>query len=94
MRADTGGVFTGTGVDDGVNENLKWVLVGEEVDDLECVCNDSNGQELLAVVAALHHQAKRIEKRQLRVSVSGQNQSIAQERTCRPIAQRWASGPS
>ena len=37
---------------------LERVLVGEEVDDLERVRDDADGQELLAVVAALHHQAK------------------------------------
>ena len=78
LGADTGGVLTGTSVDDGVNENLggygnvslrilalllaecadlDGVLVGEEVDDLERVRDDADGQELLAVVAALHHQA-------------------------------------
>ena len=38
---------------------LDGVLVGEEVDDLERVRDNADGQELLAVVAALHHQAKR-----------------------------------
>ena len=38
---------------------LDGVLVGEEVDDLERVCNDADGEELLSVVAALHHQASR-----------------------------------
>jgi hypothetical protein len=37
--------------------DLDGVLVGEEVDDLKCVCDDANCHELLAVVAALHHQA-------------------------------------
>ena len=36
---------------------LDGVLVGEEVDDLERVRDNADGQELLAVVAALHHQA-------------------------------------
>ena len=34
---------------------LDGVLVGQEMDDLEGVCNDTESQELLAVVAALHH---------------------------------------
>ena len=38
--------------------DLDGVLVGEEVDDLERVRDEANGQELLAVVAALHHQAR------------------------------------
>jgi len=37
--------------------DLDGVLVGEEVDDLKCMCDDANCHELLAVVAALHHQA-------------------------------------
>lgn len=36
---------------------LDGVLVAEKVDDLERVRNNANGQELLAVVAALHHKA-------------------------------------
>ena len=36
---------------------LDGVLVGEEVDDLERVRDNADGQELLAVVATLHHQA-------------------------------------
>jgi hypothetical protein len=36
--------------------NLDGVLVGEEVDDLECMCDDADSHKLLAVVAALHHQ--------------------------------------
>ena len=55
-RPDTGRVFTGTGVDDGVNEDLDGVLVGEEVDDLEGVLDDAGGHQLLAVVATVHHQ--------------------------------------
>jgi len=53
---DTGGIFTGTGVDDGINENLDGVLVGEKVDDLESVLDDTDSHELLSVVAAVHHQ--------------------------------------
>lgn len=74
LRTDTGRVFTGTGVDDSIDENLyapfisadvilsprhthlDGVLVGEKVDDLERVRDNADGQELLAVVAALHHQ--------------------------------------
>ena len=37
--------------------HLDRVLVGEEVDNFEGMCNNADGQELLAVVAALHHQA-------------------------------------
>ena len=57
LRTDTGGIFTGTSVDNSINQNLDGVLVGEEVDDFESVSDNSDGQELLAVVAALHHHA-------------------------------------
>ena len=57
LRTDTGGIFTGTSVDNSINQNLDGVLVGEEVDDFESVSNNSDSQELLAVVAALHHHA-------------------------------------
>jgi hypothetical protein len=53
---DTGGVFAGTAVDDGVNGNLDRVLVGHEVDDLESVGNNADSHKLLSVVAAVHHQ--------------------------------------
>jgi hypothetical protein len=38
--------------------NLDWVLVCKEVDDLECMCNDADGQQFLSVVATLHHKTK------------------------------------
>lgn len=57
LRTDTGRVFPGAGVDDGVNKDLDGVLLGDEVDDLESVLNDADGHDLLAVVAAVHHKA-------------------------------------
>jgi hypothetical protein len=57
LRTNTRRVFTGARVHNGVNKDLNRVLVGQQVDDLERVCNDADGHELLAVVAALHHQA-------------------------------------
>jgi len=36
--------------------DLDGVLVSEEVDNLKCMCDDADSHELLAVVAALHHQ--------------------------------------
>ena len=35
--------------------HLDRVLVGEKVNDLKRVCDDADGQELLAVVATFHH---------------------------------------
>ncbi len=37
--------------------DLNGVLVCEEMDDFECVCDDTEGQKLFAIVAALHHHA-------------------------------------
>lgn len=56
LGADSGRVFSRAGVDDGVNQNLDRVLVGQEVDDLECVGDDSDGHQLFTVVSAVHHQ--------------------------------------
>ena len=53
---DTGGVLTGARVDDGVDDDLNGVLVGEEVDDVHGVLDDAHSHELLAVVAAVHHE--------------------------------------
>jgi hypothetical protein len=39
--------------------HLDRVLVGQEVDDFECVGNDADGEEFLAIVAAFHHHSER-----------------------------------
>ena len=39
------------------SSNLEGVLPGQQVDDLEAVLDDPDGQQLLAVVPAVHHQA-------------------------------------
>lgn len=54
-RTNSGGVFSWTSVDNGVNDNLDWVLVGQEVDDLKGVLDNSDSLELLTVVTAVHH---------------------------------------
>ena len=56
MRGAKGG---GVPVDDGVHEDLDGVLVGEEVDDLKGVLDDAHRHQLLAVVAAVHHEGVR-----------------------------------
>ena len=53
---NSGGVLTRSGVDNGINEDLKRILLGEEVDDLESVLHDSHSHDLLTVVAAVHHE--------------------------------------
>ncbi|KAH3666208.1 hypothetical protein OGAPHI_004397 [Ogataea philodendri] len=55
-RSNSCGVFSWTGVDNSVNNNLEWVLVGQDVDDLHGVLDDSNSLELLTVVSTVHHQ--------------------------------------
>ena len=59
LRTDSGRVLSGSGVDDGVDEDLDGVLLSDEVDDLESVLHDSDGHELLAVVSAVHHEPVR-----------------------------------
>merc|ERR1719461_193552 len=51
--ANTGGVLAGSRVDDHVNEHLEGVLAGQQVDDLEAVLDNPDGQQLLAVVPAV-----------------------------------------
>lgn len=43
LRTDPGRVFARASVDDGVDEDLDRVLVGQEVDDLERVGDDADG---------------------------------------------------
>ncbi|QBM90592.1 hypothetical protein METSCH_F01760 [Metschnikowia aff. pulcherrima] len=55
-RTDSGGVLSGTRVDNSIDNNLQWVLLGEHVDDLQGVLDDSDGLQLLTVVLTVHHQ--------------------------------------
>ncbi len=50
---NSGGVFSGTGLDDCVDENLKRVPSSKEVDDLEGVPDNSDGLHLLTGVPAV-----------------------------------------
>ena len=54
-RSDTGGVFSGTSVLDGINEDLDRILIGQKMNDLEGLLDDSDSHLLLTVVATLHH---------------------------------------
>ena len=54
-RTNSGGIFSWTGVDNSINENLQWVLVGQNVDDLQSVLDDSDSFQLLTVVSTVHH---------------------------------------
>lgn len=53
---DSSGVFSGTTVGEGINEDLEGVLTGLEVDELKSLLHDSDSQLLLAAVSTLHHQ--------------------------------------
>merc|ERR1719228_3259856 len=56
-RTNTSGVLAGSGVDDGVNQDLEGVLASQQVDDLKAVLDNPDSQKLLSVVSAVHHQA-------------------------------------
>ena len=53
---DSGRVFARAAVLDGVDQDLERILAGQQVNDLERVLDDAHGHELLAVVAAVHHE--------------------------------------
>jgi len=55
-RTNTRGIFTRTRVNDGIDDHLDRVLVSEQVNDFHGVLDDANSHELLAVVAAVHHE--------------------------------------
>jgi hypothetical protein len=54
---DSGWVFSGTTIADGVDDNLKWVLTSGESKNFEGLSHDSDCQLLLATVSTLAHQS-------------------------------------
>ncbi len=50
---NSGRIFSGSGLDDGIDEDLKGVSSGEEVDDFEGVSHDSDGLNLLTSVSSV-----------------------------------------
>jgi hypothetical protein len=48
-------VFPGTGVDNGIHDDLNGILVREQMDDFQGVLNDADGHELFTGVAAFFH---------------------------------------
>jgi len=58
-RSNTGGILTGTAVDNGIDGDLDRVLVGHDVDDLESVSDNADSHEFLSVVASVHHEGVR-----------------------------------
>ena len=59
MASNSGRVFSWSSVDNGVDEDLNGVEVGEQVDDLKGVCDDSDCHQLLSVVASVEHEAEK-----------------------------------
>lgn len=53
---DTGGILTGTRVDDSIHQDLDGVGVSEQVDDLKGTAEDADSQQLLSVVTSVHHE--------------------------------------
>ena len=51
-RSDTGGVFAGTAVRDGSDDDLNGVLTGEEVDQLHGLLHNSDCHLLFTVVSS------------------------------------------
>ena len=54
---NTGGVFTRSGVGNGLHQNLDGVLLGHQVDDIESLLHNLHSVHLLTSVAAVEHQA-------------------------------------
>ena len=55
--SDSGGVFSGSAVADGVDNNLDGVLAGLELNDLQSLSHDSHGLDLLTGVSAVEGNA-------------------------------------
>lgn len=54
---NTGRIFTRPSVNNSINDNLDGVSISEQVDDLHGLLHDTDSQELLTVVTAVHHEA-------------------------------------
>jgi hypothetical protein len=54
--SNTGSILTWSSIDNGINKNLDWVLISEQVDDLEAVLDNADSHELLSIVTSVHHQ--------------------------------------
>jgi len=48
---DSGGVLSGSSLDDSFEENLEWVLSGKEVDDLKTLSEDSDSGLLFTILS-------------------------------------------
>ena len=54
-RSDSGRVFSGSAVSDGIDDDFDWVLASEEMDDFHSLLHDSDGQLFLSVVSSFSH---------------------------------------
>merc|ERR1739838_545120 len=53
---NSGGIFSGTTLDDGLEENLEWVAAGEESDDFKGLLEDSDSHLLFTILSiGTHH---------------------------------------
>jgi hypothetical protein len=55
--SDSGGVFSWSGVINGSDEDINWVLSSLEIDDLESLLDDLDGLELLTGVSSVELKA-------------------------------------
>ena len=55
--SDSGGVFSGSAVSDGIDNNLNGVFSGLEVDDFEGLSDDSHGLQFFTRVSSVEHHA-------------------------------------
>jgi hypothetical protein len=55
-RSNTSTVLAGSTVYNGINSDLNGVLIGEEVDDVKGVLDNTDCHQLFTIVAAVHHE--------------------------------------
>jgi len=55
--SNTGGILTGSRVDNSIDNDLNGVLIGEEEDDFKCMLNDAGSHDFLSGVTSLLHEA-------------------------------------
>lgn len=53
---DSGGVFSGSSIGNGVDEHLNWVLASHQVDDFESLLDDLVGFHFLSGVSSVEHE--------------------------------------
>lgn len=52
-RSNSGGVLSGSSLDDGIEKNLEWVVPGEKVNKLKSLSEDSHSHLLLTVLSMI-----------------------------------------